>query len=108
MIKAAMSGVPVTLQDAQTTGNGEVIATAPSITNHTLLITGNDIPSVGAVQPQVSVDNTNWADMGGGPITLIDGTIEYNFIGVFPFIRCKISTTVTSGSATVKYVGGHA
>jgi hypothetical protein len=106
---AAMQGVRVTLQSAATTGNGTAIAIPTSIKRHTLYITGSDTPSAGAVQPEVaaSPDATVWAPIGGGPITVPDGMVAYTFEGEFGAIRCSISTTVTSGSTTVEYEGGH-
>lgn len=104
-----MSGVPVALHtEATAVADGVMIAIPPSITNHTLFITGNDAPSAGAVQPEVSADGVNFAPVGGGPITVVDGTIEYNFQGAYPFIQCPITTEITSGDVDVKYVGTHA
>ena len=109
---AAMSGVPFTLQDAKTTGNGEVLAIPSSIVNHNIIITAAADVTSGAVQIETSntYDNAGtWAPVGGGPITVIAATdIIYNFVGVFNFIRARISTTIAGGSiqtVTVKYEG---
>ncbi len=110
MTIAAMSGVPVSLQDAQTTGNGVVIAIPPSFRNHTIIIKGNSTVSAGAVQVETANEfnySGTWAQVGGGPITVVDGAdVVFNFEGVFNFIRTRISTSITGGgSVTVQYQG---
>lgn len=111
---AAMSGVPYSLQAATTTGNGDIVAPPMSFRNHQLLVTSAAGVSAGAIQPETSNDNTDagtWAPIGGGPVTVpaasTDAIIE--FTGIYRFIRARISTTISGGTApsvTVQYLGG--
>ena len=105
--KSAMSGIRVPLQTAATTGTGTAIAIPSSFKRHIVYITGSDIPSAGAVQIEVAGDPsaTVWAPLGGGPITVPDGLVVYEFEGIIGAIRANISTTVTSGTTTVEYEG---
>lgn len=105
-----MRGVPLVLQDEDTTGSGEQIAIPSSFNHHQIIITGHDTPSAGAIQPECAVDPTStddkdWAPIGGGPITVPDGSVEYNWQGSYTAFRARISTNVTSGSVTVTYTG---
>ena len=109
---AAMTGVPFLLQDTQTTGNGNVLAIPPSFRHHTIIIKGNSTIAAGAIQIETANEYNyagTWAQVGGGPITVVDGAdVVYNFEGVFNFIRARISTTITGagGSVSVAYEGG--
>lgn len=105
--KAASSGTREVLQLAATTGNGSAFAIPHSFNKHILYITGADTPSAGAIQPEVaaSPDATVWAPLGGGPITVPDGMVIFEFEGIFGAIRARVSTDVTSGSVTVEYQG---
>jgi hypothetical protein len=108
--KAAMRGTLVTLQDAQTAlGAGLVIAIPDSFKNHTIYIIGNGAVGAGAVQIETTDDGTfsgTWAPIGGGPVTVVaNAEVIITFIGVYKFLRVRISTVVTVGTVTVKYVG---
>lgn len=111
MTKSAMRGVPVTLQDAATTGNGTVIAIPDSFRNHKLTIKGVATVSAGAIQPETANApdySGTWAQVGGGPITVVSGAeIVYTWTGLIQFLRARISTTITGsgGSVTVEYEG---
>lgn len=111
MISAAMSGVAFTLQDAKTTGNGNVIVIPSSITKHRLTIKGSTGVSAGTIQPEsanASDYSGTWSQIGGGPITVVDDTeLEYNWEGNYSFIRSRISTDITDGTVTVTYTGTH-
>ena len=103
-----MRGVLVPLQTAATTGDGVVLAIPSSFRNHTIFIRGTDIPSAGAVQVETadSFDYAGtWAPIGGGPITVPDGEVVLQFEGVYQFIRARVTTTVTSGTLDVNYLG---
>lgn len=108
MTIAAMRGVLIPLQTAATTGNGVTLAIPSFFNHHTLYIRGNDIPSAGAVQIESADDPDyagTWAPIGGGPVTVPDGEVIVQFEGQYQFIRCRVSTTVTSGTVDVKYTG---
>lgn len=108
---AAMSGIPLTLIDSKTTGNG-IVAVPPSFQNHNILIkTAADVTS-GAVQIETNNDYTDagtWAQVGGGPITVVAATsVVANFSGYFNFLRARVSTTIAGGAAPsviVQYTG---
>lgn len=110
-IVAAMSGVPVAIQNAQTTGNGDVVCPPPSFRNHTITIFGATGVSAGAIQVETSDDPTfsgTWVPQGT-PITVVaSAQVDKELVGVFTAIRARISTTISGGgapSATVKYMG---
>lgn len=107
MAKAASQGIPITIQDAATSGNGTAIAIPPSFRRHTLYITGSAGISAGAVQPEVSpFPDGPWAALGGGPITVVvSDTVVFNWEGQVNAVRCIISTTIVDGTVTVRYVG---
>jgi hypothetical protein len=109
---AAMSGVPYKLQDATTTGNGNILAIPPSFRNHTIIITAAAGVNAGAIQIETSNDPADagtWAPIGGGPIPVVAATdVLSQFAGIFNFIRARISTTISGGgspSVTVTYEG---
>lgn len=107
--KSAMKGVPITLQDAATTGNGVVLALSSGIKNHTVTIKGSAGVGAGAIQLEAATANDytgTWAAIGGGPISVGNDTEQQiTFTGMYQFIRARISTTVTGGTVTVEYVG---
>lgn len=106
-----MRGVLETIQNAQTSGNGTILAIPNSFRRHSLYIKGSvgSPISAGAVQPESSSDPTytgTWGQIGGGPVTVVDSTeIVINFEGVYQFIRCGISTPIVGGTVTVNYLG---
>lgn len=110
---AAMSGVPYNLQDAQTTGNGNVVAPPPSFRNHTLIVSVPAGVTAGAIQPETSNDDSDagtWAPIGGGPVTVpaASSQLIIEFSGLYRFIRTRITTTISGGgspSVTVAYLG---
>ncbi len=110
MTRSAKRGVLETLQEPlSTTGNGNVLAIPNSFHNHKVFIKGSVGISAGAVQLEAadSPDYAGtWAQIGGGPITLVASTeLQLDFSGVYQFIRARYSTNVTGGTAGVTYVG---
>jgi len=110
---AAMSGVPYKLQDATTTGSGNIVCPPTTFRNHQMLITVPAGVTAGAIQPETADDPTyagTWAPIGGGPVAIpaasSTGLIE--FTGIYKAIRARITTTVSGGgspSVTVEYTG---
>lgn len=99
----------ITLQDAQTTGNGNIIACNPTVENHAIYIKGDGTIGAGAIQIE-SADafdySGTWAAIGGGPVTVVsDSELIVNFTGAYRFLRARISTTITTTTVTVKYQG---
>lgn len=109
--KTVMSGVLETLLSAVATGNGNVRGIPPSIQHHTIYIIGSAGVASGAVQLESSDDPDyagTWAPIGGGPITVVASSeLVYNWEGTYRNIRVRISTTIGSGTVTVKYLGAH-
>lgn len=107
-VKSASRGIAVAMQSGATTGNGTVIAVPSSFNQHSFYIKGIDIPSAGAVQLE-SADSSDytgtWAPLAGGPVTVPDGEVLVQLVGVLMFIRARISTDITSGTVNVNYVG---
>jgi flagellar basal body rod protein FlgF len=105
----ALRGVLETLQDAETTGNGNAIIVPSVARNHTIFIQGSAGVSAGAIQIEgaETVDYTgDWAPIGGGPVDVPDDAETIiNFEGIFKAIRTRVSTDVVDGTATVKYLG---
>lgn len=108
-IKSPMKGFLFTLQDAQTSGNGEVLAIPSTYTNHKFTIKGSAGVSAGAVQPEAADENDysgTWAQIGGGPVTVVASTeLIVSYQGNLKFIRARISTAVVDGTVTVTYEG---
>ena len=110
---APMSGVPYKVQNATTSGNGDIVTPPPSFRIHTFIITAASGVNAGAIQIEVSNDSTdainNWAQLGGGPITVsATQQILAEFTGIYNALRARISTTISGGgspSVTVSYVG---
>ena len=109
---AAMSGVPYVMQNGTTTGNGDTIALPPSFRNHTFIITGAAGVSAGAIQIEASnspLDANVWGPVVAAPITVVAGQDTIiEVVGLFNFIRARISTTISGGGApsvTVTYEG---
>ena len=110
-IVAPMSGVPYALQNAQTTGNGDVVTPPPSFRNHTITIFAASGTSSGAIQVETADDPAftgTWVAQGT-PITVVaSAEVGTTLSGIFTAIRARISTTIAGGgspSATVKYLG---
>ncbi len=110
MSVAAMSGVPVKMQDATTTGNGTVLALPPSFRNHNFIITGAGTVTTGTVQIETSndpADSGTWAAIGALTTILSATDLLIQATGIFNFVRARIVTNVTGagGSVTVTYEG---
>jgi acetyl-CoA carboxylase carboxyltransferase component len=109
MTKSAMRGVPVTLQDAATTGNGTAIMVPSSFKYHQFLIKGVATISAGKIMLE-GADATDyagtWAALAAEQ-TIIAGELIVQVVGVLRAIRARISTNVTGagGSVSVEYTG---
>lgn len=110
-IKAAMSGVPLTLIAAATTGASDVIAIPSSFLHHNFLVTGGAGTTSGKVKLETSNDpddaNT-WALIAAEITVVASADLLTNYIGLLNFIRATISTTIAGGttpSVTVVYDG---
>ena len=128
-VVAAMSGVPVLQQNAQTTGNGTTLALPPSFRNHTWIVTAAAGVSSGAVTIETSNPNQlaspntvgdptedalTWAVVPmlnsiANPITVTAGAdLMLEHAGLLNHVRARISTTIAGGGApsvTVTYLG---
>lgn len=109
-IPAAMSGVLFKLQDAQISGNGNVLAIPPSFRNHNFMITGAGTVTTGTVQIETSNDSADsgtWAAIGALTTILSATDLLVTATGILNFVRARIVTSVTGagGSVTVTYLG---
>ena len=117
VLEAAMSGVPVTVQNAQATGNGDTVACPPSFRNHTWIITAAAGVTSGAITVETSnspTDASTWAVVPmansiANPLTVSAGAdLMMEHTGLLNFVRARISTTIAGGGApsvTVVYEG---
>jgi hypothetical protein len=117
VVVAAMSGVPVKMQDATTTGNGTVIACPPSFRNHNIMITAAAGVNAGAITVEASNDPADagtWAAIVAdksvaNPLSVVAGAdLLFSYTGLLNFVRARISTTISGGgtpSVTVTYEG---
>jgi hypothetical protein len=106
---AAESGVLYTLQDAATTGNGNPLALPMSFRNHCFIIRGDGTIGAGAIQLETA-DNPSYAGTWAPlttPITVVSSAeVIFQYVGILPCVRARISTTVTTTTVTVFYYGG--
>lgn len=112
-----MSGVTFKQQDAQTTGNGIVLALPPSFRNHNWIVTAAAGVTSGAVTIETSNDPADagtWAAIVpdksiANPLTVSAGVdLLISYTGLLNFVRARISTTIAGGgspSVTVTYEG---
>lgn len=116
MTVAARPGILETIQDAQTTGSGTVLALSPSILHHTFYVKGNGAIGAGAITFETASDpdySGTWAALVNdlatpiaNPMTVVGSTeLIYTYTGVLAFVRARISTTITTTTVTVKYLG---
>lgn len=108
MSTSVMKGVPVTMQAAATTGAGSAFAIPNSIKNHTFIIKGSAGISAGKVQCEAADDPTysgTWAAVGAEQTLVASTELVVTAVGVFPFLRARISTDVVGGTVTVEYIG---
>lgn len=107
-VPSATRGVPVTLQDDATTGNGKVIAIPSSFRDHLILIRGSAGIGAGKVKVEIadSFDYAGTWALQGSEQTLVASTeLAVAITGIIRFLRARISTNVTGGTVTVTYVG---
>lgn len=108
-VAAAMRGVPYPLQSAATTGNGNVVAPPINFTAHMIQVIGTTGIGAGVITIEAANDPDyagTWSPIGTTITPTSTAEIDQHFVGVYKFIRARISTTVTGGSVTVNYVGG--
>lgn len=108
-VAAAMRGVPLALQTAATTGNGVVAAIPINFTAHMIQVIGTTGIGAGVVTIEAANDpdyTGTWSPIGTTIAATSTAEIDQHFVGVYKFIRARISTTVTGGSVIVNYVGG--
>lgn len=116
MVYSAKPGVLETLQDTATTGNGTALSLSPNIHRHTFYVKGNGAIGAGAITFETASDPeytgtwaalvSNYATPTANPMTVVaNAELIYTYIGVLSAIRARISTTVTTTTVTVKYLG---
>jgi len=114
--QAAMSGVPLNLITALTTGTGTPIAIPSSFRHHNFMVTGATGVTSGAVTIETSndpADSGTWAAIVpsgsvANPITVLAADLLINYSGLLNFVRARINTTIAGGGApsvTVVYDG---
>lgn len=117
VIRAAIRDTLITLQDAQTTGNGKILA-VPGFVHHVFYIRGNGTIGAGAITIETADDPEyagTWAALpnvtdppNANPITVTGDTTKiYSYFGKLAAVRARISTTVTTHTVTVTYKGGN-
>jgi hypothetical protein len=116
-IQAAMSGVPVDLLTAVTTGTGAALAIPSSFQNHTFLVKTPTGVTAGAVTIEASydpADSATWAVIVpdksvANPLTVVAGAdLIIPYSGRLDFVRARINTVISGGtqpSVTVTYLG---
>jgi hypothetical protein len=113
---AARPGVLETLQDAQTTGNGQPLAIPPSVGRHIFYIVGNGAIGAGAITLETAHDPLyagTWAALVNdlatptpNPVTVVSNAVViYTYVGALAAVRARISTTVTTTTVSVYYKG---
>lgn len=113
---AARPGILETLQDAKTTGNGEILVIPPVIRRHIFYVRGNGVIGAGAITFETASDpdyTGTWAALvnqlttpTANPLTVVSNAeLIYIFTGVLFAVRARISTTITTTTVTVKYLG---
>lgn len=115
-VQAAMSGVPLTMLAAVTTGTSAPIAIPPSFQNHTFLVLAATGVTAGAVTIETSNDPNDaavWAAIVpdksvANPLTVSTADLLIPYSGRLNFVRARINTTISGGGApsvTVTYEG---
>jgi hypothetical protein len=115
-IQAAMSGVPIALITALTTGTSSAIAIPSSFRHHNFMITAASGVTSGAVTIETSndaADSGTWAAIVpdksvANPLTVAVADLLMAYSGLLNFVRARISTTIAGGSGpsvTVTYEG---
>lgn len=100
---AAMSGVPVGLLIATTTGSGNIVAPPVSFTRHQVLLSVPAGVTAGVVQVETSQDDTyagTWAPVGTTTtVPAASSAAAINFSGIYRFLRVRVTTTISGGGA---------
>jgi hypothetical protein len=108
---ASLNGVPLALQSAATTGNGDIVAVPVSVKSNVLVIKGSSGVASGAVQVEAADDPTyasTWQQIGGGPVTVLaDTELMVTWTDRYPFVRARVSTVIAGGTVTCSYFGSH-
>lgn len=113
-IYVPLRGIAVAIQNATTTGNGDVVTPPASYKNHTFTIFAAAGVNAGAIQIE-SADDPNfsgtWVAQGSTISVVASTEVGAVVSGVFSALRARISTTIAGGgspSCTVKYLGSAA
>lgn len=104
---AFQPGLRVELLIGVTTGTSVAYFCPPQIRQHTFIVRGIDTPSAGVVTMEASGDPAfagTWSPIGS-TITVPDGETVVTVAGLYPFIRARVTTPVTSGTVNVSYIG---
>ena len=114
-VKSATRGTVVELQVDETTGDGIVLAIPDSFKYHTFYIQG--LPAANISAGKVMIESTDRYEPAGGDdfgpiaseVTVTPGVTAamqvITVIGVFKFIRARISTNIVGGTININYVG---
>lgn len=109
-VEAAQPGYITILQQAASSGNGNIVAVG-ILDDHSIEIEGSVGVVAGAIQIESSFDSNytgTWNPVGSGPITVVASMkLLAQFSGSYIFLRGRISTAMSGGTVTVKYVGHH-
>ncbi len=97
----------VQMQDAQTTGNGNILLLRGACSRLTVYIQGNGTISAGAItieeayyDPNGPVYAGTWSTIGSA-VTITSAQTAVHAVGSFWAVRCRISTTVTGSGGSV-------
>ena len=106
--KAGRASGPVTLQNAQTTGDGVVQKIFGASRDSAFYIIWSPGVTAGGVQLETAQTKTysgTWAPLGAENTFKTDATDIIQLAGPFLFVRARISTDVVGGTVTVVIVG---
>ena len=108
--QAAQSGVITPLLISATTGAGTGVSLPMTFRNHCFIIRGDTTIGAGAIQLETAhaPDYTGtWAAITT-PITVVSSAeVIFQYVGILPCVRARVSTTVTTSAASVDYYGGY-
>lgn len=115
-VQAAMSGVPLALLIAATTGTGTPIAIPPSFITHSFLLVPGAGVSSGTIQLETANDPNDantWPTIDGkatgttNAFTIASTADQIiQFSGRLMFVRARVTTVVGGGNVTLNYLGG--
>ena len=110
IVAAVSQGVPVVLQDAQTSGDGVAIWAPPGATRHIVLLRANGGVTSGSIAVETAHDpnhSDGWATVvtSGVPVNNPGKEKRENFEGAFIALRARIVDPIVGGSVSVFYYG---